>query len=860
MGLLSKFWNWLTGHDEKEEDVVANYDKVAEVTSAIQTIAHTQVPNAKDAVYEAFNRLNSVKGLSEYVGTIEVSNYDTVFEQISKTVEEISSQVDSKAEAIKKYSDSNFFEKVGSTFCMGVCKIGEGLLSVVEDLGDGVVSIVGWGAGKLGFKDFQNDCANFVKKEWSHDAFNFYYKSDFAKASVFTEDSGMAGCLKLAGKAVGYLYAGGAISGAVGATGFASTKVATVAGHIASSSTWGATAAGFLGGLGAGTETGLNAGMSYDDAFSAGTKTGLVQGGLAFAGGKLGEGLGKSHAVKEAVKSGDDAAIQAAKATKWTDYQGYTDAVTKAGQRFGEASVKTIKAGTNSLVKGAAASKAMKAGAADAATKVDAANAAKANFKDELSNLKSENPFSQGGRTIKAGYDKVTTGVKDTVATVKEKGLGTTIKDSVGTKVESVKNGFSSAKEGIKEGAASAKTAVKDGTKGFINNVKDEGLLHATKDAAVNGLKTTGSTLKNVAVSGATKLGNTITSVNPAVPGVVSVAAGSTLNNSLQSSVNSINPAEKELIKTVTETEKAYNNMYQGPTVTEAPVVAPVDGAVQQTVSGGSSNGGSTGGYSGGYSGNYSGGGSTITPSTIATTAPVTIPTSPTSPPTTVPKTVPSTTTPPTTAAPTSRPTTPSSQPSSYNIVTPGVVTPSSGGGGGNSGETHSGVSFNGTSMAADAAASDELISADALDMLDELDDVSIDDIDTSTSVRKIPTFDKEIKTASKNKSSNSVIPIAAGLSVAAAAGLGAKAYMDYKRNNETSEDEEEYDDEFEDYSDENYDEGFDTPEWTGDEDTVEVDYDQPTIEDAYMQEDNFSADEDSGYTARNASELADIQ
>ena len=95
------------------------------------------------------------------------------------------------------------------------------------------------------------------------------------------------------------------------------------------------------------------------------------------------------------------------------------------------------------------------------------------------------------------------------------------------------------------------------------------------------------------------------------------------------------------------------------------------------------------------------------------------------------------------------------------------------------------------------------------------------------------------------------MIPIAAGLSVAAAAGLGAKAYMDHKRNNENGDDE---DDEYED-------DDFDSEEWSGDEDTVEVDYDDNSASqrDDYLEEDNYYQD-DSGYTARNANELADLQ
>ena len=43
------------------------------------------------------------------------------------------------------------------------------------DLANGVVSFVGWLAPKD--SGLEKACTDFVKKEWSHDAFNFYYKS-----------------------------------------------------------------------------------------------------------------------------------------------------------------------------------------------------------------------------------------------------------------------------------------------------------------------------------------------------------------------------------------------------------------------------------------------------------------------------------------------------------------------------------------------------------------------------------------------------------------------------------------------------------------------------------------------------------
>ena len=41
------FMSWLTGRDEKESDVYANYDKVSTVVNEITTIGTTKVSNAQ---------------------------------------------------------------------------------------------------------------------------------------------------------------------------------------------------------------------------------------------------------------------------------------------------------------------------------------------------------------------------------------------------------------------------------------------------------------------------------------------------------------------------------------------------------------------------------------------------------------------------------------------------------------------------------------------------------------------------------------------------------------------------------------------------------------------------------------------
>ena len=844
------FWSWLTGRNPKESDLYANYDKVAQVTDRINTIATTEVTNAQAAVYSAFNQLNSVNGLSTYVGTITVSNYDSIFQSIGETIENIGNMINDKAENIKAYEESPWYEKALSTVTMGVFKVGEGLLSVVEDLGDGVMSLVGWGAGLVGATDFQEDIANAIKKEWSHDVFNFYYESDFAKASAFTEDSALAGGLKIVGKTVGYLYAGGALAGAAGAAG-----IGGAAGSIAGTSltTWGATAVGALGGLGSGTESGLNAGKTFNEAFTQGIKTGAIQGGLAFVGGKIGEKFAAKakanevakaqtqvdqaanqlddamnavdRAKTEAAKAADDlvnaeanlkdAAQEFAKtmqqngldpsqlddvlqqaaehgnqlmtgdmATKYQNVvdaldtynsaldvslnargaltsaeieaaakniamnaaqtsltnaegiviQGYSDAVTQAGQRFGASAYNTASTGLNALKTGVTSGFGS-----------EAAQTARNAFKDSLTGeagLLTNNPISQGANAIR-----------------------------------------------------SATGSTKDAVSGLVTSVKENGIV----STAVSGVKDVGSSI----VSAPGAVINAAKSV--AGPGVIATAAGSTLNES--TSQSAISAAEKQanlnkygLVDAVQHSDTIIEDSISAPLSPTTPTTPPTTPTTPST-SGPTSPSTSRGG-GGGYTPTID-----TTPVTSpSTTTPPTLAPVTTSPPTAMPTTAVPTTSMPTTAMPTTAmpttvtPTTPkptiptSPKPTIPTSPKPTVPTspttpkPS----GPTSPSTSVGWEYDGTTMEGDGKTN---MAASLANLLDD-SGKTIDEI-IKGSATKIPTSSKPIL-SSKSSGSSSVIPIAAGLSVASAAGIGAKAFIDHRKSND-EEGDDEFDDEFED-------------------------------------------------------------
>ena len=242
-----------------------------------------------------------------------------------------------------------------------------------------------------------------------------------------------------------------------------------------------------------------------------------------------------------------------------------------------------------------------------------------------------------------------------------------------------------------------------------------------------------------------------------------------------------------------------------------APAITTTTPDPDLTYRGGPTGGGPTGG---GPTGGGPSGGTTPTTPTTATT-----PTTPTTPTTaTTPRT-----------------------PTSSDPVGPGV-TPGGPFGPGSSGDTHGGGGYGGDGYVS-GSPEDEVNLADLVDG----NTTSIDDIIKGNKYAKVPT--SSVPLSSKNRSSGSaVIPIAAGLSAAAAAGIGAKAYIDHKKNSDNDDDE------------------IYTDEWDGDENTdMEFTFGDDAVENKenYLDdEDDYSyqaAMEDAGYVSASSDELTDL-
>ncbi|MBQ6497429.1 MAG: hypothetical protein IJI58_01790 [Bacilli bacterium] len=394
------FKSWLTGRSE----IYADEDKVNGLVTEIEAVRTGDLEKVRDDIASAVRDLNACTGFQEYVSnSLSADSFDTIVDAAGDTIDKLVSVINGNMEDIKAYSEAGTGKRILATGLMGLAKFGEGVLSVGEELGDGVVSIVGWLAPKD--SGLEKWCTKAVEKKVAHGIFNkLYYQTKLSKASYFTEDSALAGACLIGGKAYGYLWAGGFLSetklaGLVGKTKLAK-KIVNL--KIASNSTWAATAVAAVGGAGVGTEIGLDKGYSINKAFGKeGLKYAGIQGGLAFLGGKAGERSSRSALIKEqddiiksseaeirkitgnettesvddiikfteeeakfSGASGEVAKVEKMKpliekragaiaererlnGTKLADYEGYTDSATRSGQN----AAKKLNSKTNNLFK-----------------------------------------------------------------------------------------------------------------------------------------------------------------------------------------------------------------------------------------------------------------------------------------------------------------------------------------------------------------------------------------------------------------------------------------------------------------------------------------------------------------------------
>ena len=99
MGILG----WLTGRDEKESDVYANFERVDEVVTSLKKVSTDTVTDAAEAVKAAVTELNQAKGMAEFVGQVNVDSFTPTFERVTSTIDQVATMIQQKADNIKVY-------------------------------------------------------------------------------------------------------------------------------------------------------------------------------------------------------------------------------------------------------------------------------------------------------------------------------------------------------------------------------------------------------------------------------------------------------------------------------------------------------------------------------------------------------------------------------------------------------------------------------------------------------------------------------------------------------------------------------------------------------------------------------------
>ena len=250
------------------------------------SLACKALDNTNSDMQKGINTVVNARGAENIdVDFTFITNYQS---QVVEYIETMSKEISSKAQEIEEYQSAPWYKKLFATIGMGALKLFEGLGSFVENLGDGLVSIAGF-VGGIFSSDFQDCCAEFVKKDYVGDAFADAYENGWLqgvnKYSIMSHTSTAANVLKGFGTAAGYVIVGVATGG----TGLAA--MAPAAGVA------------FVGGIGSGTQSGLQQGLSFNQAFGKGVKEGVVAAGTTLV---MDAAFSKLGAVAKSSRVADD--------------------------------------------------------------------------------------------------------------------------------------------------------------------------------------------------------------------------------------------------------------------------------------------------------------------------------------------------------------------------------------------------------------------------------------------------------------------------------------------------------------------------------------------------------------------------
>ena len=253
---------------------VYNREGVNSVIDQLET-AINKIIDVNSTIQNGFTTIKTARG-GEY---INISPADALgYKDVAETaIRSIMADIREKASMIEEYNSASWLTKASATVAMAFSKFVEGFFTAGENILDGFASIGGLVVGIFS-KDAQKSIGEFIAKDHIgdlyRDAYNGGILSGLEKYSAFSSESTAANVFKGFGVATGY-------AAAVVLTGAPASSLAANMGVA------------FIGGMGSGTQEGLQSGLEYDDAALHGAVKGGVQAGTVYAFSKSGELLGK---------------------------------------------------------------------------------------------------------------------------------------------------------------------------------------------------------------------------------------------------------------------------------------------------------------------------------------------------------------------------------------------------------------------------------------------------------------------------------------------------------------------------------------------------------------------------------------
>lgn len=822
-----------------------------------------KVNRSKDLIKEAEKALDSTKeniakGFSSLLAAANIDRSPDLAENIRTNepiiekfpeecvsyMEELYKMVNSKQEEIEEYKNANGFKKFGMTLAMAGSKFIEGIASVGENIVDAGATLVGC-VGGLFNSDFQDSCAEFIKKDHVGEAFhNFNEATGINKYSAMSENGTMAKIFKGVGTATGYVLLAAATGGTVNAIAGAGTMTATAAN----------TAVAVVGGLGSGMESGLQQGKDWNGALGEGVKTAAIQGATAYAAGKISEHVQTQKALKMDQTGTVDDAINATRDAK--------DAVIKAKDNLAKTAVKNkdaYKSAKAALKEAKIDYHTARANQAVLEKGVITGDLGKANEQIIKNNAKADKLVDKiSVKDPKTGLIKRTVTRTNNIGHAVESHVGDAISTRAGNATDAAINSVSKKVDGIatrvgntRVGKAATSFATKHPVATAVAKLPGETAVGAAKTVVKSG---DFIAIKNEMA----KEDRQIIHKELAQRAAVDSAAERTIGQDMVTYDGIFTGSDVDYGNTPAATDNGstgYTDTGYTPSTSSTSdsgytAYQPSVAARQVSSSGG--------GYTAGsYS---SGGGTTYTPSYTATTtspavqtADVAKTTSPLSDTNYTRSNLYDTT-------PSTNPSTGGSTGNSNAVIDTFTNTTGGSTSGGSSytyeepvrsttsysssGTTHSGggysdsgYSFGGSEV---GSYSDTATSIDPTDLITEDTGMSSSGGTLASSITSTNKFSNQtIKIPSSSESissgeSNMAIPTAAAFSAAAAAGIGAKAFIDKKQREKEENDET--------FSDGNENAGFSSENWEGSEDDIKVDY--GTEEEETLDDDNtYSAD-----------------